>query len=75
MWPGIRGMDRQLMQMLHNILMMAAFALLLPVGMLLARHKWMFGRNPLTVRGHPHIVLRLFLETRIVFLPMMYSFV
>jgi hypothetical protein len=49
-WPGVRGMDRALMQMLHNILMMAAFALLLPMGMLLARHKWMFGRNPLTVR-------------------------
>lgn len=38
-----------LWQFLHALLMLAAFGFLLPLGVLLARHKWMFGRNPDTV--------------------------
>ncbi|KAI8472804.1 MAG: hypothetical protein J3K34DRAFT_519505 [Monoraphidium minutum] len=33
---------------LHAALMLAAFALLMPLGLLLARHRWMFGRDPRT---------------------------
>lgn len=36
---------------IHGALMIAAFGLLLPAGMLVARHRWMFGRDPTTVRA------------------------
>jgi hypothetical protein len=48
--PVISG-DRATWAFLHGALMMGAFGLLLPVGALLARHRWMFGRDPRTVRG------------------------
>ena len=48
-WPGVRGLNRPLCQFLHALLMLAAFALLMPLGALFARHKWMFGRDSKTV--------------------------
>jgi hypothetical protein len=44
------GVPRSLWVFLHAALMMAGFALLLPLGLLLGRHRWMFGRDPRTVR-------------------------
>lgn len=42
--------NRWLWQFLHSVLMLLSFCFLLPLGSLLARHKWIFGRNPLSVR-------------------------
>jgi hypothetical protein len=47
--PVISG-DRTTWAFLHGALMMGAFGLLLPMGALVARHRWMFGRDPRTVR-------------------------
>lgn len=47
--PVIRGLGHSTWIYLHGALMLAAFALLLPLGALLARHRWMFGRDPRTV--------------------------
>lgn len=41
--------NRWLWQFLHSVLMLLSFCFLLPLGSLLARHKWMFGRDPLSV--------------------------
>jgi len=49
MWRPILHGNKQLWQFLHSVLMLASFGLLMPLGALLARHKWMFGRNPETV--------------------------
>jgi hypothetical protein len=42
--------NRWLWQFLHSVLMLLSFCFLLPLGSLLARHKWIFGRDPLSVR-------------------------
>jgi hypothetical protein len=47
-WRPILQGNKQLWQFLHSVLMLASFGLLMPLGALLARHKWMFGRNPET---------------------------
>eukprot|EP00775_Hariotina_reticulata_P005252 gene5252-5487_t len=47
-WKPILEGNKHLWQFLHSVLMLAAFGLLMPLGVLLARHKWMFGRNPET---------------------------
>jgi hypothetical protein len=41
--------NRWLWQFLHSVLMLLSFCFLLPLGSLLARHKWIFGRDPLSV--------------------------
>ncbi|GBF94705.1 hypothetical protein Rsub_07588 [Raphidocelis subcapitata] len=48
MLPVIPGSDRATWAYLHGALMMTAFALLLPMGALIGRHRWMFGRDPRT---------------------------
>jgi hypothetical protein len=50
-WRGIPGMSRYWSQFVHGLLMLASFALLMPMGALFARHKWMFGRDNKTVSG------------------------
>lgn len=40
-----------LWQFLHSVLMLLSFCFLLPLGSLLARHRWIFGRDPLSVSG------------------------
>jgi hypothetical protein len=46
--------NRWLWQFLHSVLMLLSFCFLLPLGSLLARHKWIFGRDPLSVRLNVH---------------------
>jgi hypothetical protein len=41
--------NRWLWQFLHSLLMLLSFCFLLPLGSLLARHKWIFGRDELSV--------------------------
>lgn len=41
--------NKWLWQFLHSLLMLLSFCFLLPLGSLLARHKWLFGRDPLSV--------------------------
>lgn len=41
--------NRWLWQFLHSLLMLLSFCFLLPLGSLLARHKWVFGRDELSV--------------------------
>lgn len=45
----VLGGGRPLWVAVHGALMMAAFALLLPSGALLARHRWLFGPDARTV--------------------------
>lgn len=42
--------NKTMWQFLHSLLMLLSFCFLLPLGSLLARHKWMFGRDDLSVR-------------------------
>lgn len=48
MRPVLRESSRAMMVYLHGALMLTAFALLMPLGALLARHRWVFGRDPRT---------------------------
>lgn len=41
--------NKGLWQFLHSLLMLLSFCFLLPIGSLLARHKWIFGRDDLSV--------------------------
>ena len=46
--PVLTGLSREAAATLHGALMLAAFCVLLPGGALVARHRWMFGRDPRT---------------------------
>lgn len=47
--PVLSNSNSWLWQFLHSVLMLLSFCFLLPLGSLLARHKWIFGRDPLSV--------------------------
>ncbi|KAF6251606.1 hypothetical protein COO60DRAFT_604265 [Scenedesmus sp. NREL 46B-D3] len=56
--------NRGLWQFLHALLMLLSFGVMLPLGVLTARHKWMFGSNERTGKVSPawfyvHIALQL----------------
>ncbi|WIA32083.1 hypothetical protein OEZ86_002934 [Tetradesmus obliquus] len=56
--------SKGLWQFLHALLMLLSFGVMLPLGMMAARHKWIFGSNEETGKVSPawfyvHIVLQL----------------
>jgi len=50
--------NKGLWQFLHSLLMLLSFCFLLPIGSLLARHKWIFGRDDLSVSAAGRLQLQ-----------------
>jgi hypothetical protein len=55
MRPVLRS-NKGLWQFLHALLMLLSFGVMLPLGVLTARHKWMFGSNDQSVSVHHYFV-------------------